>query len=87
MQCHHDGQRAHRAKFWGKNFFDTAEQGVIERQGRQLRARPLYGAARRAGALDKLAGEPIWNEVKKMEGKGHANAREILNTAIDLLKN
>ena len=35
----------------------------------------------------KLAGEPIWNEVKKMEGKGHANAREILNTAIDLLKN
>ena len=36
----------------------------------------------------KLAGEPIWNEwVKKMEGKGHANAREILNTALELLKN
>jgi hypothetical protein len=25
--------------------------------------------------------------VKKMEGKGHANAREILNTALELLKN
>ena len=36
----------------------------------------------------KIAGEPIWNEwVKKMEGKGHANAREILSTALELLKN
>jgi TRAP-type C4-dicarboxylate transport system substrate-binding protein len=77
------------AKFWGKNFFDTAEQGVIERAkaGNYELVRytvPPDELAR----WTKLAGEPIWNEwVKKMEGKGHANAREILNTAIDLLKN
>jgi len=77
------------AKFWGRNFFDTAEQGVIERAkaGNYVLNRytvPPDELAR----WTKLAGEPIWNEwVKKMEGKGHANAREILNAALELLKN
>ena len=36
----------------------------------------------------KLAGEPIWNEwVKRMEAKGHKEARDILNATIDSLKN
>ncbi len=36
----------------------------------------------------KVAGEPIWNEwVKKMEGKGHKDARAILDSTIELLKN
>ena len=36
----------------------------------------------------KLAGEPIWNEwVKKMEAKGHKEARDILNATIHSLKN
>ena len=36
----------------------------------------------------KLAGEPIWEEwIKKMEGKGHKDARDILNTVLDSLKN
>jgi hypothetical protein len=35
----------------------------------------------------KVAGEPIWEDwVKKMEAKGHKEAREILNTTLDLLK-
>ena len=36
----------------------------------------------------KVAGEPLWEEwVKKMEGKGHKEARDILNTALELAKN
>jgi TRAP-type C4-dicarboxylate transport system substrate-binding protein len=77
------------AKFWGKNFFDTAEQGVIAsaKAGNYELDRytvPPDEVAR----WTKIAGEPIWNEwVKKMEGKGHRDARDILTTALDLLKN
>jgi TRAP-type transport system periplasmic protein len=77
------------AKFWGKNFFDTAEQGVIDaaKAGNYELSRyqvPPDELAR----WTKVAGEPIWNEwVKKMEGKGQKDAREVLNTAISLLKN
>ncbi len=77
------------AKFWGKNFFDTAEQSVLEKvkagnyEFNRYRVPPDELAR-----WQKLAGEPLWEEwIKKMEGKGHKEAREILNTTIDLLKN
>ena len=76
------------AKFWGKNFFDTAEEGVLElaKKGNYQINRyvvPQEEAAR----WTKVAGEPIWKEwVKKMEGKGHREAQQILNTTLDLLK-
>ena len=42
----------------------------------------------RPSSWRKLAGEPIWNDwVKRMEAKGHPEAREILNTTLELLKN
>lgn len=77
------------AKFWGRNFFDTAEQGVIERaKAGNYELNRYTVPPDELARWTKLAGEPIWNEwVKKMEGKGHANAREILNTALELLKN
>src|SRR5215813_1231494 len=77
------------AKFWGKNFFDTAEEGVIEKAKAGNYQLDRYTVPPdELARWTKLAGEPIWNEwVKKMEGKGHSNAREILNTAIELLKN
>ena len=77
------------AKFWGRNFFDTAEQGVIERaKAGNYELNRYTVPPDELARWTKLAGEPIWNEwVKKMEGKGHGNAREILNTALDLLKN
>jgi hypothetical protein len=35
-----------------------------------------------------MAGRPLWDEwVKKMEGKGHKEARDVLNAALALLKN
>ena len=77
------------AKFWGKNFFDTAEQGVIERAKAGNYELIRYPAPpEEVERWRKVAGEPIWNEwVKKMEGKGHKEAREVLDTAIALLKN
>ena len=77
------------AKFWGRNFFDTAEQGALERaKAGNYELNRYVVPPDELARWTKLAGEPIWNEwVKKMEAKGHANAREILNTALDLLKN
>ncbi len=56
------------------------------RQGRQLRAQPLHRCRpTKLARWTKVAGEPLWDEwVKKMEGKGHKDAREILNTALEL---
>ena len=76
------------AKFWGKNFFDTAEADALAKikAGNYTMERfelPDAEVAR----WRKVAGEPLWEEwVKKMEGKGHKEARAILNDAIEMLK-
>jgi TRAP-type transport system periplasmic protein len=76
------------ARFWGKNFFDTAEADALAKikAGNYPMERYEMPAAEVA-RWQKTAGEPLWEEwVKKMEGKGHKEAREILNTTLDLLK-
>jgi TRAP-type C4-dicarboxylate transport system substrate-binding protein len=76
------------AKFWGKNWFDTAEQGVIDaaKKGNyqiNKHAVPPDELAR----WSKVAGEPLWKEwVKKMEGKGRTDAQPVLDAALGLLK-
>jgi TRAP-type C4-dicarboxylate transport system substrate-binding protein len=76
------------AKFWGRNFFDTAEEGVdeqIKKGGYEMikYTVPPDELAR----WTKVAGEPLWNEwVKKMEGKGRPEAQQVLNATLDLLK-
>ena len=77
------------AKFWGKNFFDTAEQGVIERaKAGNYELNRYQVPPEELARWSKVAGEPIWNEwVKKMEGKGHKEARDVLNSAVEMLKN
>jgi TRAP-type C4-dicarboxylate transport system substrate-binding protein len=77
------------AKFWGKNFFDTAEQGVLEKvkAGNYEMNRSALSADE-AARWRKIAGEPLWEDwVKKMESKGRGEARAILNTTLELLKN
>jgi TRAP-type transport system periplasmic protein len=76
------------AKFWGKNFFDTAEQGMNERaKAANVELNRYNVPADEVARWTKVAGEPLWNEwVAKMEGKGHKEAREVLNTALELLK-
>jgi TRAP-type C4-dicarboxylate transport system substrate-binding protein len=76
------------AKFWGKNFFDTAEADAVAkaRAGNFEIIRYELPPAELA-RWQQVAGEPIWNEwVKKMDGKGNREARDILNTTLDLLK-
>jgi TRAP-type transport system periplasmic protein len=76
------------ARFWGRNFYDTAEEGVLEvaKKGNyQMNSYVL--PQEEAARWTKVAGEPIWKEwVKKMEGKGRTDAQQILSTTIDLLK-
>ncbi len=77
------------SKFWGKNFFDTAQQGVEERvkaSGITLNRYDLPAAE--VERWKKIAGEPLWDQwVKKMEGKGHKEARQVLDTVLEMLKN
>ena len=69
--------------------FDTAEEGVIERaKAGNYELNRYQVPADQLARWTKLAGEPIWEEwIKKMEGKGHKDARDILNSALDSLKN
>jgi TRAP-type C4-dicarboxylate transport system substrate-binding protein len=76
------------SKFWGKNFFDTAEEGVNEaaKKGNFQMVRYTLSSEELA-KLSKIAGEPLWKEwVKKMEGKGRPEAQQVLNSALELLK-
>jgi TRAP-type transport system periplasmic protein len=77
------------SKFWGRNFFDTAEQAVVDRakagKHEMIRYTP---PADELARWNKIGGEPIQNDwVKKMEGKGVRDARDILDTTVQLLKN
>jgi TRAP-type C4-dicarboxylate transport system substrate-binding protein len=76
------------AKFWGRNFFDTAEDDAVAKAKAGNHQMVRYELP--AAELDrwrKVAGEPLWDEwVKKMEGKGHKEAREILKSTLDMLK-
>jgi TRAP-type transport system periplasmic protein len=76
------------AKFWGKNWFDTAEQGVMEAAKKgNYQINKYIVPQQEQDRWAKVAGEPLWKEwVKKMEGKGHPEAQQILNTALEMLK-
>lgn len=76
------------SKFWGKNHFDTAKEGVMEKVKAEGKSIEVYDLpeAERERWLD-IGGKPIWEQwVKDMEAKGHANARDILNSTIALSK-
>ena len=76
------------SKFWGKNHFDTAKEGVMEKVKTEGKSIEVYALPEQEHErwLD-VGGKPIWEQwVKAMEAKGHANARDILNTTIALSK-
>ena len=77
------------SKFWGKNFFDSAEAGVLERAKAANIELVRYDVPpAEVARWNKAAGEPLWDEwVKKMEGKGHKEARDILKSALEFAKN
>lgn len=76
------------AKFWGKNWFDTAEEGVLEaaKKGNYQIDKYVVPPEEKA-RWAKVAGEHLWKDwVKKMEGKGRPEAQQILNAALELLQ-
>ena len=76
------------SKFWGRNHFDTAKDGVMEKVKSEGKSIDIYAFSdeERQRWID-TAGKPIWDQwVKKMEDAGHSNAKEILDTAISLSK-
>jgi len=76
------------SKFWGRNFFDTAKDGVYEKAkegGYEINFYHLP-ANERARWLE-VGGKPIWNQwVKKMKNEGHPEAQEILDAALEMLQ-
>ncbi|MEW6667166.1 MAG: TRAP transporter substrate-binding protein [Thermodesulfobacteriota bacterium] len=76
------------AKFWGKNWFDTAEAGVAEAIKKGNYQMNKYTVPpEELTKWSKVAGDPLWKEwVKKMEGKGRPEAQKVLDAALQLLK-
>lgn len=76
------------SKFWGKNFFDTAKDGVMEKTKAAGKNIEIYSLPddERQRWLDK-GGKPIWDQwVKKMEAKGFSDAQMILDDAVEMMK-
>ena len=76
------------SKFFGRNFFDTAEEAVNAKvkAGNHEMVRYVVPPEEIA-RWTKIGGEPVWEDwVKKMEGKGFKEAREVLSTTLELLK-
>ena len=76
------------SKFWGHNFFDTAKQVVQEEAEKAGYPINLYSLPdeERARWLE-VGGKPIWEDwIKNMEKKGKNDARDILNSALEMLK-
>ena len=76
------------SKFFGRNYFDTVEQAVVDKAKAGNHEMVRYVVPpQEAARWSKIGSEPVWEDwVKKLEAKGHKEAREVLNTALDLLK-
>jgi TRAP-type transport system periplasmic protein len=76
------------SKFWGKNMFDTAAaevRNIVKEKKYELTEYTIPAAE--VANWSKIGGEPLWETwVKAQEAKGATDARDILNTTLDLLK-
>jgi len=76
------------SKWWGKHWFDAAQNRLkaqLESSGKSIE---LYNLpdSERARWLE-VGGKPVWeNWIENQEKKGLNQAREVLNTTLDLLK-
>ena len=76
------------AKFFGRNWFDSAKEQVfrnIKKDGANITE--ITPSEEEQDRFLKIGSQPVWDAwVASMEGKGHKNARAILNTTLELLK-
>lgn len=74
------------AKFWGRNFFDTAREAMIAEaidKGYEMNIYTLSKSEKQRW-LEK-AGRPVWNAwLKKMKADGHPEAQEILDALLEM---
>ena len=77
------GGKAH-----ARDTFDNAKDRVLERiKSNNLVANMYPLPPEEVARWTKEAAEPIWQDwVKRMEAKGHSDAKEILATTLQLLK-
>ncbi len=77
------------ARHWGKNFYDTPEQAVVDKAKAGNHEMIRYNVPdAEVERWRKIGAEPVWEAwVKKMEDKGNKDTRKILNTTLDLLNN
>jgi len=76
------------SRFWGRNFFDTAKEAVVEEAKKRKFDVNLYSLPpEEQERWLEIGGKPIWEAwVKKMEDKGHPEAQKILNATLELLE-
>ncbi len=76
------------SKFWGRNFFDSAKEAVFDiakEEGYSINYHALTDKERKRWL--EIGGIPIWDQwVEKMTGKGHPEAKEILDTTLRMLQ-
>jgi TRAP-type C4-dicarboxylate transport system substrate-binding protein len=76
------------SKYGGYNMFDTAAKegpALVKKEGLPIIEYTL--PPDEVEKWRKIAGEPIWEAwTKKMESSGYTEAREILNTTLNLIK-
>ncbi len=75
------------SKFWGRNHFDTAKEGVLEKAKLEKRDLNIYTLpdAERQRWVD-TAGKPSWDKwVKKMTADGRPEAQKILDGALEIM--
>ena len=76
------------AKFFGANYHDSAKEGVFKKaKGSGIKIIEYTPATDELKKWEEKGGKPVWkNWVKRMKGKGHSKAQEILNSTLDMLK-
>jgi TRAP-type C4-dicarboxylate transport system substrate-binding protein len=74
------------ARFWGRNFFDTAKEPMLAKAKKEGYEVILYHLPEAEQARwRKVAGKPVWDKwLAKMKNEGHPEAEEILDYLLSM---
>jgi TRAP-type C4-dicarboxylate transport system substrate-binding protein len=72
------------AKFWGRNFFDSAKDACIAKAKKEGYEVNIYNLPEKERARWlEVGGKPVWNNwLDKMKKSGHPEAKEILDALL-----
>jgi len=74
------------ARFWGRNFFDTAKEACLARAKKEGFEANIYQLPKEEQARWlKVGGKPVWdNWLARMKKGGHPEAKEILDALLGM---